>query len=145
MKKKRKTIKWKVNPLKERPFSGGVSLLLSLSCSIFAIYYIGNLLISLPLAAAFTWSLSPLFVSSSYELTPKMVSVTRLLIQRMKPWQQFKGVAVSDRTVLLTRLSKQSFMDKWHGQVLFITSKEEREKISKYAKDRIKAIERKTA
>lgn len=137
-KKKKKHIKWKVTPFKENPFSAVVSLFLSFSCSIFAIFYIDNLLISLPLVVVFSWSLFPLYLASSYEMSSKTVSVKTVFSKRVRLWSEFKGVSASDKAILLTRLSRQSFMDKWHGLVLFVRNQEERLKVLEFARGCIK-------
>jgi hypothetical protein len=138
MKKKKTHIEWKVTPLRERPLSAVVSLLLSLFCSVFAVFYIDNILISLPLVVVFSWSLLPLYLASSYEMSSKAISVTTLFRKRVRQWSEFKGVAAADRSVLLTRLHRQSFMDKWHGLVLFVRNKDEKLKVLEFAKECIK-------
>jgi len=132
-KKKRNQMCWEMAPFKERPFSAVVSLFLAIGGSILCVSYIGNPAISAPLSLVFIWSLSPLFLTHTYSMSKEMVTITRLSLKAQKSLKDFKGVFTSDKSVLLTKLARQSFADKWQGLTLYVHDSDEAKKIAEFA------------
>ena len=124
-KKKKEKLQWAIEPMKETPLRAALAVFLSIVCSVITVVYIGNILISLPLVLIFVWSLSPLFLRFSYEINTKNVSYQTFFLHKELGWNNFRGAVLSDRSILLTKMKRRSWLDRWHGLVLYVKDKEQ--------------------
>ena len=128
---------WRFHPLAESPKLAAFSLAFVFLCSYGAVKYIGSLTFSLPIVAFFLYSLRSLFLPTDHRLTADEVVIETPFGTTKKPWSSFGGYVITPRSILLTRLARPSFLDRFSGIDLRLRKKE-REEIIDFVKARIK-------
>ena len=135
--KDKNQLSWRFHPMEQSPKLAAGCLLVTLLCGYGAVVYIDSLPLSLPIVAFFLYTLRSLFLPTSHLLTKEEVVVTTPLGTTKKAWDRFGGYQVFNRSIVLTRLARPSFLDRFSGLVLRM-GKEERESVVDFVKERIK-------
>ena len=130
-------LSWRFHPMEQSPKLAACCLLVALTCGYGAVIYIDSLPLSLPIVAFFLYTLRSLFLPTDHLLTKDEVVVYTPLGKTKMTWDRFGGYRVSPNSIVLTRLARPSFLDKFSGLVLRV-GKNERESVIDFVKERIK-------
>lgn len=79
-------------------------------------------------------SLYPFYVKTEYEASTEGIKIKRPFYRKKRRWSEFRRIKEYENGVLLSPYKKDSFLENFRGEFLFIESKD-KEKVVKVLKE----------